>query len=104
MDCTHKWAWPSLSFRRNHTSNTVLIPARGGREEGFTRRYRKTSPGYYGERVSRSKEVILEYQTIKGEKVPSLGLGTWRLSGEVCIRVVECALALGCGHIDTAQM
>jgi diketogulonate reductase-like aldo/keto reductase len=23
----------------------------------------------------------MEYQTIKSEKVPSLGLGTWRLSG-----------------------
>jgi diketogulonate reductase-like aldo/keto reductase len=46
----------------------------------------------------------LEYQTIEGEKVPSLGLGTWRLSGEECTRVVERALALGYRHIDTAQM
>jgi 2,5-diketo-D-gluconate reductase B len=46
----------------------------------------------------------LEYQEIKGEKVPSLGLGTWRLSGQECIRAVERALALGYRHIDTAQM
>jgi 2,5-diketo-D-gluconate reductase B len=46
----------------------------------------------------------LEYQTIKGEKIPSLGLGTWRLSGEGCVRTVERALALGYRHIDTAQM
>ncbi len=46
----------------------------------------------------------MEYQEIKGEKVPSLGLGTWRLSGEECARSVECALALGYRHIDTAQM
>jgi diketogulonate reductase-like aldo/keto reductase len=46
----------------------------------------------------------MEYQTIKGEKVPSLGLGTWRLSGEECRRAVERALALGYRHIDTAQM
>jgi 2,5-diketo-D-gluconate reductase B len=46
----------------------------------------------------------MEYQTIKGEKVPSLGLGTWRLSGEECARAVERALALGYRHIDTAQM
>jgi 2,5-diketo-D-gluconate reductase B len=46
----------------------------------------------------------LEYQTIKGEKVPSLGLGTWRLSGEECVRAVERALALGYRHIDTAQI
>jgi 2,5-diketo-D-gluconate reductase B len=46
----------------------------------------------------------LEYQVIKGEKVPSLGLGTWRLSGQECVRAVERALALGYRHIDTAQM
>jgi 2,5-diketo-D-gluconate reductase B len=46
----------------------------------------------------------LEYQTIKGERVPSLGLGTWRLSGQECVRAVERALALGYRHIDTAQM
>ena len=46
----------------------------------------------------------MDYQTIKGEKIPSLGLGTWRLSGEECRRAVERALALGYRHIDTAQM
>jgi 2,5-diketo-D-gluconate reductase B len=46
----------------------------------------------------------MEYQMIKGEKVPSLGLGTWRLSGEECVRAVERALALGYRHIDTTQM
>ncbi len=46
----------------------------------------------------------MEYQTIKGEKVPSLGLGTWRLSGQECVRALECALALGYRHVDTAQM
>jgi 2,5-diketo-D-gluconate reductase B len=46
----------------------------------------------------------MERQTIKGEKVPALGLGTWRLSGEECRRAVDRALALGYRHIDTAQM
>jgi 2,5-diketo-D-gluconate reductase B len=46
----------------------------------------------------------LDYQTIKGEKVPSLGLGTWRLTGEGCVRAVERALDLGYRHIDTAQI
>jgi diketogulonate reductase-like aldo/keto reductase len=46
----------------------------------------------------------LEYQAIKSEKVPSLGLGTWRLSGEECVWAVERALALGYRHVDTAQM
>jgi 2,5-diketo-D-gluconate reductase B len=31
-------------------------------------------------------------------------LGTWRLSGQECVRAVERALALGYRHIDTAQM
>jgi diketogulonate reductase-like aldo/keto reductase len=46
----------------------------------------------------------LEYQAIQSEKVPSLGLGTWRLSGEECVWAVERALALGYRHVDTAQM
>ncbi len=46
----------------------------------------------------------MEYQDIKGEKVPSLGLGTWMLSGRECVRAVERALAVGYRHIDTAQM
>jgi 2,5-diketo-D-gluconate reductase B len=46
----------------------------------------------------------LEYQAIKSEEVPSLGLGTWRLSGEECVWAVERALALGYRHVDTAQM
>ena len=46
----------------------------------------------------------MEYQTIKGEKVPSLGLGTYRLTGEACMRAVERALSIGYRHVDTAQM
>jgi len=46
----------------------------------------------------------MKQQTIKGEAVPSLGSGTYRLTGEECTRAVECALALGYRHIDTAQM
>lgn len=46
----------------------------------------------------------MEHQTIKGEKVPSLGLGTYRLTGEACARAVERALALGYRLVDTAQV
>src|SRR5215210_2257103 len=46
----------------------------------------------------------MEHQTIKGEKVPSLGLGTYRLTGETCVRTVELALSIGYRHVDTAQM
>ena len=46
----------------------------------------------------------MEYQMIKGEKVPSLGLGTYRLTGEACERAVERGLSLGYRHLDTAQM
>ena len=43
------------------------------------------------------------YQTIKGEDVPALGLGTWRLNGKACVRTVERALEIGYRHVDTAQ-
>jgi 2,5-diketo-D-gluconate reductase B len=49
-------------------------------------------------------EVAVEYQTIKGEQVPSLGLGTYRLTGDACERAVRRALAMGYRHVDTAQM
>jgi 2,5-diketo-D-gluconate reductase B len=47
---------------------------------------------------------MMEYPTIKGEEVPSLGLGTYRLTGETCVRAVERALSIGYRHVDTAQM
>lgn len=46
----------------------------------------------------------MEYKEIKGEQVPSIGLGTWRLSGGDCADAVEGALSLGYRHVDTAQM
>ena len=46
----------------------------------------------------------MDYQTVKGEKVPSLGLGTYRLTGEACERTVERGLRVGYRHLDTAQM
>jgi diketogulonate reductase-like aldo/keto reductase len=39
-----------------------------------------------------------------GAKIPALGLGTWRLSGRHCARLVQQALRLGYRHIDTAEM
>ncbi len=41
--------------------------------------------------------------TIRGQKVPQLGLGTWRLEGDTCRRIVSRALELGYRHLDTAQ-
>jgi 2,5-diketo-D-gluconate reductase B len=46
----------------------------------------------------------VEYQMIKGEKVASLGLGTYRLTGDACEVAVERALGMGYRHVDTAQM
>jgi diketogulonate reductase-like aldo/keto reductase len=46
----------------------------------------------------------VEHQTIKGEEVPSIGLGTYRLTGETCVRAVGRALSMGYRHVDTAQM
>jgi len=39
-----------------------------------------------------------------GARIPALGLGTWRLSGRHCSRLVQQALTLGYRHIDTAEM
>ena len=40
--------------------------------------------------------------TAHGAKIPSIGLGTWPMKGDECVRAVEAALAAGYRHIDTA--
>ena len=46
----------------------------------------------------------MEYENVKGEDVPSLGLGTYRLAGGDCVGAVGLALSMGYRHVDTAQM
>jgi diketogulonate reductase-like aldo/keto reductase len=41
--------------------------------------------------------------TASGVEIPSVGLGTWRLTGEQCREAVRTALELGYRHLDTAQ-
>jgi 2,5-diketo-D-gluconate reductase B len=48
--------------------------------------------------------VIMEYLQTQGISLPRLGLGTFRMQGEVCRAAVESALGLGYRHIDTAEM
>ncbi len=42
-------------------------------------------------------------KSIQGERIPALGLGTYRLQGPECRAAVKDALELGYRHIDTAQ-
>lgn len=46
----------------------------------------------------------MEEFTVKKQKVPAVGLGTWQLEDKECIKCVEHALELGYRHIDTAQI
>ncbi|HEX5911790.1 MAG TPA: aldo/keto reductase, partial [Rubrobacter sp.] len=46
----------------------------------------------------------MEYLRIKSAEVPSLGLGTYRLTGSACVQAVGRALSMGYRHLDTAQM
>ena len=39
-----------------------------------------------------------------GNKIPQLGLGTWKLTGTECTNIVKKALEIGYRHIDTAEM
>jgi hypothetical protein len=48
--------------------------------------------------------VNMEYLQTQGIRLPRLGLGTFRMQGDVCRAAVESALALGYRHIDTAEM
>src|SRR5258707_14871131 len=40
----------------------------------------------------------------QGISLPKLGLGTFRMQGDVCRAAVESALGLGYRHSDTAEM
>jgi 2,5-diketo-D-gluconate reductase B len=51
-----------------------------------------------------SSGVIMENLQTQGISLPRLGLGTFRMQGEVCRAAVESALGLGYRHIDTAEM
>src|SRR3954453_22773367 len=46
----------------------------------------------------------MENLQTQGISLPRLGLGTFRMQGEVCRAAVESALGLGNRHIDTAEM
>jgi 2,5-diketo-D-gluconate reductase B len=46
----------------------------------------------------------MEMITAGGLRMPKLGLGTWRMSGEECTKAVLGALSRGYRHVDTAKM
>jgi diketogulonate reductase-like aldo/keto reductase len=46
----------------------------------------------------------IEYKMKDGNIIPALGLGTWKLVGTECSRVIRMAIKLGYKHIDTAEI
>src|SRR6266853_3928024 len=46
----------------------------------------------------------MDYLQTQGISLPKLGLGTFRMQGDVCRTAVESALSLGYRHLDTAEM
>ncbi|PWN07145.1 aldo/keto reductase [Rhodohalobacter mucosus] len=46
----------------------------------------------------------MQFKTAQGLDIPEIGLGTYKLYGKECKRVVTEAINLGYRHIDTAQM
>ncbi|MDX1591308.1 MAG: aldo/keto reductase [Balneolaceae bacterium] len=46
----------------------------------------------------------MQFKSAQGLDIPEIGLGTYKLYGNECKRVVSEALSMGYRHIDTAQM
>lgn len=46
----------------------------------------------------------MEFVTVADARIPALGLGTARMTGDDCRQAVGTALELGYRHVDTAQM
>src|SRR5436309_2769426 len=51
-----------------------------------------------------SGRAIMEHLQTQGISLPRLGLGTFRMQGDICRAAVESALGLGYRHVDTAEM
>jgi diketogulonate reductase-like aldo/keto reductase len=47
---------------------------------------------------------MMKLLPVQTENMPALGFGTWRLSGDECVRAVDFALNNDYRHIDTAQI
>ncbi|WP_458187307.1 aldo/keto reductase [Haladaptatus sp. NG-WS-4] len=45
----------------------------------------------------------MDYETVNGEEIPKIGLGTWQMQGATCRNAVQTALEMGYRHVDTAQ-
>jgi diketogulonate reductase-like aldo/keto reductase len=46
----------------------------------------------------------MQFVEANGARIPQIGLGTWELRGDVCVKMVAEALQRGYRHIDTAEM
>lgn len=46
----------------------------------------------------------MKFISIKNDKVPALGFGTYKLYGDECVSAVDLAIQNGYTHIDTAQI
>ena len=46
----------------------------------------------------------MKFIDFNGTKMPALGLGTFSLTGQACVKGVNDAIAMGYRHIDTAEM
>lgn len=46
----------------------------------------------------------MDYFTIKQNKIPKLGFGTWKLQNQIAVKAVAWALEIGYRHIDTASI
>jgi len=45
----------------------------------------------------------MQWRTVHGEQIPTIGLGTYELDGGECANTVRDALEIGYRHIDTAE-
>lgn len=46
----------------------------------------------------------MDYETVRGERIPAIGLGTYELEGREGIEAIKRALDLGYRHLDTAEL
>jgi 2,5-diketo-D-gluconate reductase B len=79
---------------------SLFPPTRTIKQYPFARQRRSLVPAAF----FKSSGAIMEHLQTQGISLPRLGLGTFRMEGDVCRAAVESALGLGYRHIDTAEM
>ena len=85
-------------------TNDVCLSGIGNVELNLTNALPAYIPSsLYHTTIERNQPITPYYTLSNGILMPTIGLGTWQLQGDICEEIVYNAIEIGYRHIDTAQ-